>query len=100
MTLKDAIRLESQCEYYITNSVGIRCQISLTLTNRIRVHDIDEGNSFMFSRDLEELEYVEFKGAIVELLDTAQKILRVMQSHRKDFEQLLWSYDNRSELTR
>ena len=100
MTLKEAISLESQCEYYITNSVGMRCQIDLTLTNRLRVHDIDNGNSLLFSRDLEELEWVEYEGSIVELLDTAQKILPVMQVHRKDFEKLLWSYDNRTELTR
>lgn len=104
MTKNEALELEKKCEGYIndiTNSYfqvdDTKCKIGLTLSNCLRVYIGD--NYFCFDTDYSSVKWFYYEGYWSDAEDYKNVIMFALRKNSEDFDQLIWSYNHRSELT-
>ena len=98
MTQKEAYDLQLLCESYLSKKLGEDVQLSLALSGKIKV-SIEAGDSFTLTKDMKEIEYIDYTGWIDSLKDICNIIIKCVNDNRERFEQLLWSYQNIKNLT-
>ena len=105
MTKQEAIDLEKQCEVWLADNLNKKSLIStdnlltigLALTGKLR---IVLGNcAILLNKDLETINWIQFTGFYSDLEDIKNTIILTIREHKNDYERLIWSYENRKELT-
>lgn len=102
MTEQEAIDLEKKCEQRIEEELKeyyrpTEIRLSMTLTGRL---NISLGSDYIIlNKDLDEFEYIHYIGDWSELMGIRQCIFGAIDNYKEDYELLMWSYENRKDLT-
>jgi hypothetical protein len=70
-------------------------EMSMALTGRLKVSF--DNNFITFDKD-NEVHYIKFMGFKSELDEIIEQIKTVLEKHKAEFEKLLWSYENITQL--
>jgi len=92
MKRSEALALENKMQDLLREATKENIEISLALTGRIRIQ-WDETTITFNKGDLSVnwVSYTGYYGTLVEAIESAQ---RVFSENRKDFDLLVWSYEN------
>ena len=97
MTKSEAIELENKIDKDLTDLLRMECNISLSLTNRVKV-SMEDSNYLCFDKDLHTIDYLHFNGKYDNLIGIVWKLRNYFVLNVPDIENLIWSYEHIREL--
>lgn len=96
MTKEEALRLENRCDKIMSGYLGKECTVSMTLTGKLKI--ILNGDYITWNMTCNDVDYVWWVGFYNDLVETIGKVKECIGDNRDIFEQLIWSYNHRTEL--
>ena len=97
MTKEEAIRLENRCDKIMSGYLGRSCMVSLALSGKLKI-EFDDGDFITWNMTCDSVDYVNYAGFYDNLVETMSKVKNCIDDNRDIFNELIWSYNYRTEL--
>ena len=97
MTKKEALVLENRCDKIMSGYLGRECLVSLALTGKLKI-EFNDGDFITVNKQANAVDYINYMGCYSDLLDDINKVLTCVRENSDIFDQLIWSYEHRTEL--
>jgi hypothetical protein len=96
VTKQEAKVLENRGDKIMSGYLGEECMVSMALTGKLKIEFSDGFITWNMTCNVPD--YVSYIGCYDDLNEAISKIKECIDENRDIFEQLLWSYHNRSDL--
>lgn len=96
MTKQEACKLETTCDALISHYLKTECEVSMALSGKLKI-TFDDGYITVKAKE-GLVDYVSYVGFYSDLQEYINKIFLCLVEHNDTFEELIWSYEHRSEL--
>lgn len=97
MTKTEAQKLEKRCDKIMSGYLGEECTVCMALSGKLKII-FDDGDYITWSMTSDVIDYVSYCGFYCHLLQKITKVKECVDDNRDMFNQLIWSYEHRSEL--
>lgn len=96
MTKLEALELENKCDELMSAYLHTECSVSMALTGKLKVEF--NGDYITLTKDYKDASYINFTGFYFDLKDCIDAVIRCVDANRALFDELMWSYENISNL--
>lgn len=96
MTKEEALKLENRCDKIMSGYLGEECTVSLALSGKMRIGF--DGGFITLNKNYNAADYINYHGFYVDLIEKITQAITCVEDNRDIYDQLIWSYEHRTEL--